>query len=92
MTLDRLSGARVVLGVGLGSDTTGELDAFGEPTHRRERARLIDMGLDALACYWAGGEVGNTGVRFLPRPRAGATDPGVGRLRLHRSPLQRVAR
>ncbi|MBA2530166.1 MAG: LLM class flavin-dependent oxidoreductase [Euzebyales bacterium] len=92
VTLDRLSGGRVVLGVGLGSDTTGELDTFGEPSDARERARLLDTGLGALVGYWAGDEVGDTGVRFLPRPVQLPRIPvWVASVYPHRTPLQRVA-
>jgi len=43
-----------VLGAGLGSDNHGELEAFGEVSDPRERARLLDEGLERLAAYWAG--------------------------------------
>jgi alkanesulfonate monooxygenase SsuD/methylene tetrahydromethanopterin reductase-like flavin-dependent oxidoreductase (luciferase family) len=46
VTLDRLSGGRLTLGVGLGSDRTGELERFGEVEDARARARLLDDGLD----------------------------------------------
>lgn len=93
VTLDRLSGGRLVLGVGLGSDTTGELDTFGEPTDPHERARLLDAGLDSLAGYWAGDEVGDTGVRFLPPPLTSPRIPvWVASVYPHRRPLRRVAR
>jgi alkanesulfonate monooxygenase SsuD/methylene tetrahydromethanopterin reductase-like flavin-dependent oxidoreductase (luciferase family) len=54
VTLDRLSGGRLVLGVGLGSDNHGEFTDFGEVSAPRERAQLLDAGLDRLAAYWAG--------------------------------------
>jgi alkanesulfonate monooxygenase SsuD/methylene tetrahydromethanopterin reductase-like flavin-dependent oxidoreductase (luciferase family) len=54
VTLDRLSAGRLVLGVGLGSDYNDELEPFGEVTDPRERARLLDDGLDRLAAFWAG--------------------------------------
>jgi alkanesulfonate monooxygenase SsuD/methylene tetrahydromethanopterin reductase-like flavin-dependent oxidoreductase (luciferase family) len=57
VTLDRLSGGRLILGVGLGSDRTGEFDPqrFGEEGSARERARLLDERLEQLAGYWDGG-------------------------------------
>jgi hypothetical protein len=38
----------------LGSDRNGELEPFGEVADPRERARLLDQGLDRLAAFWAG--------------------------------------
>ena len=60
VTLDRLSGGRLVLGVGLGSHRTGELEPFGEVVDARERARRLDYGLARLSEFWAG--------EFEPRP------------------------
>lgn len=54
VTLDLLSSGRLTLGVGLGSARNGELEPFGEAVDRRERARLLDQGLDDLVRYWAG--------------------------------------
>jgi alkanesulfonate monooxygenase SsuD/methylene tetrahydromethanopterin reductase-like flavin-dependent oxidoreductase (luciferase family) len=54
ITLDHLSEGRLVLGVGLGSDRNGELEPFGEVSDARERATLLDDGLERLNAYWAG--------------------------------------
>src|SRR5919107_635709 len=54
VTLDRLSGGRLVLGAGLGSDNHGEFERFEDVSKPRERARLLDEGLDRVAAYWAG--------------------------------------
>ena len=60
VTLDRLSGGRLIFGAGLGSDNSGEFSKFGEQSDARERARLLDEGLAKLAEYWDG--------EFEPRP------------------------
>lgn len=52
-SLDNLSGGRVILAVGLGATDTG-FDAFGEVTDRRQRAELLDEGLDILTGLWKG--------------------------------------
>jgi alkanesulfonate monooxygenase SsuD/methylene tetrahydromethanopterin reductase-like flavin-dependent oxidoreductase (luciferase family) len=54
VTLDHLARGRLTFGVGLGSDRNGELEPFGEVSDPRERARLLDQGLDRLAAFWAG--------------------------------------
>jgi alkanesulfonate monooxygenase SsuD/methylene tetrahydromethanopterin reductase-like flavin-dependent oxidoreductase (luciferase family) len=54
VTLDLLSSGRLTFGVGLGSARNNELEPFGEVVDPRERARLLDAGLDDLARYWAG--------------------------------------
>ena len=53
-TLQRLSGGRLVLGVGLGGERHGEFAFPGEETDARERARLLDEGLERLQAYWGG--------------------------------------
>ena len=60
VTLDRLSGGRLILGVGLGSDNNGEFTDFDEVSEPKERAKLLDAGLDRLVAYWSG--------EFEPRP------------------------
>lgn len=60
MTLDRLSGGRVILGVGLGG-AVDELEQLGEETDLRRRAELLEAGLDVITSecavpVWVGGE------------------------------------
>jgi alkanesulfonate monooxygenase SsuD/methylene tetrahydromethanopterin reductase-like flavin-dependent oxidoreductase (luciferase family) len=87
VTLDRLSGGRLVLGVGLGSEVTGEFDParFGEEGDPKARARLLDDGLERLLAYWGGG--------FEPRPVQRPRIPvWVAARWPHRRPLRRAAR
>jgi alkanesulfonate monooxygenase SsuD/methylene tetrahydromethanopterin reductase-like flavin-dependent oxidoreductase (luciferase family) len=81
-TLDRLSGGRLILGAGLGSDRFGgELSATGEQLDDRQRGQMLDEVLYILAAAWSGEPVHHRGehytvdgIRFLPRP---VQRPGV---------------
>jgi alkanesulfonate monooxygenase SsuD/methylene tetrahydromethanopterin reductase-like flavin-dependent oxidoreductase (luciferase family) len=100
-TLDRLSGGRLVLGVGIGGDRVGaELSRTGEQLDDRQRGRMLDESLEILAAAWSGEPVRHRGehytvddAEFLPRPvhRSGvpvwaAGFPGNAR------PIRRAAR
>jgi alkanesulfonate monooxygenase SsuD/methylene tetrahydromethanopterin reductase-like flavin-dependent oxidoreductase (luciferase family) len=85
VTLDHLSAGRLTLGVGLGSEKTGELEEHYDATDPRERARLLDRGLDRLAGYWGGD--------FEPLPVQRPRIPvWVAARWPHRRPLRRAAR
>jgi alkanesulfonate monooxygenase SsuD/methylene tetrahydromethanopterin reductase-like flavin-dependent oxidoreductase (luciferase family) len=85
VTLDHLSAGRLTLGVGLGSEKTGELGEHYEATDPRERARLLDRGLERLAGYWGGD--------FEPLPVQRPRIPvWVAARWPHRRPLRRAAR
>lgn len=81
-TLDRLSGGRLTLGVGLGSDRfASEYSITGEELDDRRRASMLDESLEILAAAWSGEPVRHRGehytvdgMRFLPRP---VQRPGV---------------
>jgi alkanesulfonate monooxygenase SsuD/methylene tetrahydromethanopterin reductase-like flavin-dependent oxidoreductase (luciferase family) len=85
VTLDRLSGGRLILGAGLGSDHHGEFEDFGEVAPPRERAQLLDEGLERLAAYWAG----EFDPPPLQRPRIRVW---IATRWPHRRPLARAAR
>jgi alkanesulfonate monooxygenase SsuD/methylene tetrahydromethanopterin reductase-like flavin-dependent oxidoreductase (luciferase family) len=80
--LDLLSGGRLNLGVGLGSDHfANEYSKSGEELDDRRRAGMLDEALDILQAAWTGEPVHHRGehytvdgMRFLPRP---VQRPGV---------------
>lgn len=57
MTVDRLSGGRLVLGVGLGDAGSKDFGGVGELTDPRRRALALDESLDVLAALWTGESV-----------------------------------
>lgn len=54
MSVDRLSGGRLILPVGLGALDDGAFGNVGEPTGRRERAERLDETLAILEGLWSG--------------------------------------
>jgi len=74
VTLDRLSGGRVILGVGIGLGKR-EWDHLSEETDLRSRGRMLDEGLEILAGLWSGEPFQFAGehyhieqAQFLPSP------------------------
>jgi alkanesulfonate monooxygenase SsuD/methylene tetrahydromethanopterin reductase-like flavin-dependent oxidoreductase (luciferase family) len=99
--LDVLSGGRLTLGVGLGSDHyAGEFSTTGEEVDDRRRASMLDESLTILEAAWSGEPVHHQGehytldgVRFLPRPVQRPRVPiWVGGLAGNARPLRRAAR
>ena len=74
VSLDHLSGGRLILGLGLGGDAGREFSAFGEDSDPVARGDLLDEGSDLLIRLWAGDEVHHQGritldgVRLSPSP------------------------
>jgi alkanesulfonate monooxygenase SsuD/methylene tetrahydromethanopterin reductase-like flavin-dependent oxidoreductase (luciferase family) len=101
VTVDRLSGGRMTLGVGLGSPDD-EFTAFGEPggADQRVRAARLDEGVDVLSRLWSGEEVRHRGAHhradgalFVPPPVQQPRIPVWAACTVpHTAPLARAAR
>ncbi len=100
VSLDHLSGGRLVLGVGLGHPPDADFSAFGEDADARVRARKLDEGLDVLAGFWSGRPFSYEGehyriaeTTFLPPPVQSPRIPvWVAGYWPHRAPFRRAAR
>jgi len=76
VTVDQLSGGRLVLGVGLGIDFWREFASFGgEAGTDAQRAQLLDDGIEIITRLWSGerttyqgAALTVDGAHFLPRP------------------------
>jgi len=75
VTLDQLSHGRLVLGVGIGSDSGQEYSCFGESPDDKLHAAMLDEGLEVLMGLWSGELFSHQGAhytvnqaRFLPKP------------------------
>jgi alkanesulfonate monooxygenase SsuD/methylene tetrahydromethanopterin reductase-like flavin-dependent oxidoreductase (luciferase family) len=75
ITLDHLSAGRLVVGLGLGVDTSGELSKFGEMTDPVARGDALDEAAELLASWWSGRRADMNSshyriddVALLPRP------------------------
>ncbi|HEY6275534.1 MAG TPA: LLM class flavin-dependent oxidoreductase [Streptosporangiaceae bacterium] len=99
VTLDHLTGGRLIVGAGLGSLAT-EFSAFGEPAGPRERAARLDESLQLLDLLWRGQPVTFRGqhltaddVTMRPRPVQQPRIPVwcAGRWP-HQAPFRRAAR
>jgi alkanesulfonate monooxygenase SsuD/methylene tetrahydromethanopterin reductase-like flavin-dependent oxidoreductase (luciferase family) len=54
VTLDRLTGGRFILGVGIGYWPEVEFGTFGDQTDARARAEMLDEGLTIIQAMWSG--------------------------------------
>lgn len=100
VTLDHLSRGRLIVGVGLGDLNDGVFTRFGEVTDARQRARMLDEGLDVLVGLWSGQPFSYSGehyqlrdVTFLPTPVQSPRIPiWVGGYWPNKKPMRRAAR
>ena len=99
-SLDRLSGGRLILGVGIGSPAYGDFGIFHEPSGDRVRADMLDEGLAVLNGLWSGERFAHAGqhytvdpVRFTPAPVQRPRVPvWVGGVLPAARPISRAAR
>jgi alkanesulfonate monooxygenase SsuD/methylene tetrahydromethanopterin reductase-like flavin-dependent oxidoreductase (luciferase family) len=99
VSIDRLSGGRLTLSVGIGGGQA-EYGNLGEETGLKERGAMLDEALDVLSGLWSGEVFSHTGrhyqVRealFLPRPLQQPRIPvWVGGFWPHKAPFRRAAR
>jgi alkanesulfonate monooxygenase SsuD/methylene tetrahydromethanopterin reductase-like flavin-dependent oxidoreductase (luciferase family) len=99
-SLDHLSGGRVVFGVGVGQDTSGdEFVGFGEELDLRRRADMLDEGLDIITGLLSGAPVDHHGehftvasTTFLPTPVQAHLPIWVAARWPNQRPLRRAAR
>jgi alkanesulfonate monooxygenase SsuD/methylene tetrahydromethanopterin reductase-like flavin-dependent oxidoreductase (luciferase family) len=100
VTVDQLSGGRMLLGVGLGNPPDDEYGAFGESTDLRVIAARLDEALEVITGLWSGqpfdynGEHFTVrGTQFLPAPLQQPRIPiWVACQVPNRAPLARAAR
>ncbi len=101
VTLDHLSGGRLIMGVGLGgANDQMNFDRFGEVVDLKQRAEMVDEELDIIAGLWSGDWFSYQGkhyqigeVRFQPAPLQRPRIPiWVGGGYPNPGPLRRAAR
>ncbi len=99
VSVDRLSGGRLILGVGIGDPVQWEFGWFGEITDARVRARQLDEGLEILTGLWRGEPFSYQGehyhlqeMTFLPTPSQSRIPIWVGGNWPNKPPMRRAAR
>ena len=95
VTLDRLSGGRLVLGVGLGSPLE-EFSAFGDDAAPPVLGERLDEALGVVTGLWRGTPFDHEGTHYTVRDAqflpAGAVPTWVAATTPHRRPLRRASR
>lgn len=100
VSLDRLTGGRLVLGVGIGFPPDPEFGTFGDPVGERVRADMLDEALEIVLGVWSGDPFAHRGphytigtTTFRPAPFQQPRIPiWVAGMLPHRRPLRRAAR
>ena len=63
-SLDRLSGGRLILGIGLGWSSIPEWSGFGHADDLKTRGAMLDEGLCVLEALWSGRPVNHRGTYY----------------------------
>jgi alkanesulfonate monooxygenase SsuD/methylene tetrahydromethanopterin reductase-like flavin-dependent oxidoreductase (luciferase family) len=100
VSLDRLSGGRVIFGAGLGWGSDVEFAALGDEADDRLRAAMLDEGLAVISGLWSARPFSFSGehftindVTFLPGPLQTPRIPvWIAGLWPNRRPFRRAAR
>lgn len=100
VSLDHLSGGRLILGVGLGAHDQAEFTTFGDAGDRKKRAELLDESLEIVTGLWRGEPFEYQGqhyqiqpTQFLPPPLQSPRIPiWLAGGWPNRRPFQRAAR
>jgi alkanesulfonate monooxygenase SsuD/methylene tetrahydromethanopterin reductase-like flavin-dependent oxidoreductase (luciferase family) len=99
VSLDRLSGGRMVFGVGLGVTQGPEFNDMGEEPDPRVRGDMLDEGLELVRAAWTGEPVNHQGphyrlsdVAFLPTPLQAHVPIWAATERLSGRPVRRAAK
>ncbi len=99
VAIDRLSGGRLTLGVGLGEPAQWDFSFFNEETDPEVRAKKLDEGLKVLTGLWTGEPFHYEGehyqvkaVKFSPTPMQSPRIPiWVGGVWPNKPPMRRAA-
>jgi alkanesulfonate monooxygenase SsuD/methylene tetrahydromethanopterin reductase-like flavin-dependent oxidoreductase (luciferase family) len=99
-SVDQISNGRLILGVGLGDPVQWDYGFFNEPTDAKQRAEMLDEGLEVLQGLWTGKPFSYDKqhyhikeVTFKPTPVQSPRIPiWVGGIWPNKRPMQRAAR
>jgi len=100
MSIDHLSGGRMILGVGSGDPTAMDMMPVGEQPDARIRGEMLDEALEVIDALWSGEAVNHhgahyrlDGVALVPRPVQRPRIPiWVGGRYTRRRPRERALR
>ena len=100
VTLDHLSGGRLIFGVGLGAPADVDFATFGDDAADRTRADMLDEALEVITGLWTGEPFAHHGTHyrveeatFLPPPVQQPRIPiWVAGFWPNRRPMRRAAR